>query len=220
MTGWIKIHRQITDNPLWNDKPFADGQAWIDLLLAVTFDRGSIKVKNGQRIELRRGECGYSNQTLANRWGWSRGKVTRFLLHLENEKMIQQKKVSNFNIIKVLNFDNFQNDTTNDTINDTTNGHQMIQQTDTIKNVKNEKNVKNVVFVVPKIEEIKKYCEERNNNVNALHFFDYYQSKGWMVGRNKMKDWKAAVRTWELKDEKAKPPKKKYNPYYNVYAED
>lgn len=217
MTGWIKIYRQITDNPLWTDKPFADGQAWIDLLLAVTFDRGSIKVKNGQRIELRRGECGYSNQTLANRWGWSRGKVTRFLLHLESQKMIQQKKVSNFNVIKVLNFENFQNDTTNDTTYDTTNGHQTVQQTDTIKNVKNVENVKNVkndYFIIPKIEEIKKYCNERNNKINPLQFYDYYQSNGWMVGRNKMKDWKAAVRTWEQKSKANSPPTpyREYNP--------
>lgn len=208
MTGWIKIYRQITDNPLWSDKPFADGQAWIDLLLAVTYDRGSIKVKNGQRIELRRGECGYSNQMLANRWGWSRGKVTRFLLYLENEKMIQQKKVSNFNIIKVLNFENFQNDTTNDT----TNGHQMIQQTDTIKKDKKEKKEKNY-FVIPKIEEIKNYCNERNNKINPLQFYDYYQSKGWMVGKNKMKDWKAAIRTWEQKSKANSPPPTPYTEY-------
>lgn len=213
MTGWIKIHRQITDNPLWGDKPFADGQAWIDLLLAVTYDRSSIKVKNGQRIELRRGECGYSNQTLANRWGWSRGKVTRFLSHLENEKMIQQKKVSGFNVIKVLNFDNFQNDTTNSTTNGTTNGHQTVQQTDTIKKEKKEKKEKNI-FVIPKIEEIKDYCASRNNKINPLQFFDYYQSNGWMVGRNKMKDWKAAVRTWEQKNKANSPPTpyREYNP--------
>lgn len=52
-------------------------------------------------------------------------------------------------------------------------------------------------FVVPQVEEIKKYCEERKNNVDAERFFDYYESKGWMIGKNKMKDWKAAVRTWE-----------------------
>ena len=140
MEGWIKIHRQITDNPIWKDKPFAEGQAWIDLLIAVTYDRSFIKVKNGTRIELRRGECGYSTQTLAERWGWSRGKVKRFLNYLENdEKMIQQKIVSNTTIIKVLNYSFFQNDTINDTIN----GQQTIQQTDTIKKDKKDKKDKN-----------------------------------------------------------------------------
>ena len=52
-------------------------------------------------------------------------------------------------------------------------------------------------FEKPTLSEIKQYCTERNNNVNAEHFFDYYESNGWKVGKNSMKDWKAAVRTWE-----------------------
>jgi uncharacterized protein YdaU (DUF1376 family) len=53
--------------------------------------------------------------------------------------------------------------------------------------------------IPPKIEDVKTYCKERNNNVDPDKWFDFYTSKGWMVGKNKMKDWKAAVRTWEDK---------------------
>ncbi|BCK01630.1 phage replisome organizer N-terminal domain-containing protein [Anaerocolumna chitinilytica] len=56
-------------------------------------------------------------------------------------------------------------------------------------------------FTPPTPEEIKSYCIERNNRVDPERFFDFYSSKGWMVGKNKMKDWKAAVRNWE-KDSK------------------
>lgn len=52
-------------------------------------------------------------------------------------------------------------------------------------------------FAPPTLEEVKAYCRERGNNVDPERWYDFYQSKGWMVGRNKMKDWKAAVRTWE-----------------------
>ena len=52
-------------------------------------------------------------------------------------------------------------------------------------------------FTKPTVEEIKAYCLERHNNVDADKFYNYYESNGWMVGRNKMKDWKASVRTWE-----------------------
>lgn len=52
-------------------------------------------------------------------------------------------------------------------------------------------------FVKPTIEEIREYCDERCNTVDVERFYDYYESNGWMVGKNKMKDWKAAVRTWE-----------------------
>ena len=52
-------------------------------------------------------------------------------------------------------------------------------------------------FVKPGVEEVRAYCLERRNRVDAQKFVDYYESNGWRVGRNPMKDWKAAVRTWE-----------------------
>lgn len=52
-------------------------------------------------------------------------------------------------------------------------------------------------FVPPSVEEVRAYCESRGNGVDAQAFVNFYQSKGWMVGKNKMKDWKAAVGTWE-----------------------
>lgn len=52
-------------------------------------------------------------------------------------------------------------------------------------------------FQKPTIEEIRQYCQERNNSVDPEKFFNVYESKGWLVGKSPMKDWKAAVRTWE-----------------------
>ena len=52
-------------------------------------------------------------------------------------------------------------------------------------------------FAKPTIEEVSDYCNERNNDVDAEKFYDYYSSNGWKVGKNAMKDWKASVRTWE-----------------------
>ena len=52
-------------------------------------------------------------------------------------------------------------------------------------------------FSPPTLEEVQAYCIERKNNVDAERFIDYYTSNGWKVGKNKMKNWKAAVRTWE-----------------------
>ena len=52
-------------------------------------------------------------------------------------------------------------------------------------------------FTPPTLEEVETYCKERNNTVDAETFINFYESKGWFVGKNKMKDWKAAVRTWE-----------------------
>ena len=52
-------------------------------------------------------------------------------------------------------------------------------------------------FVKPTVEEVRQYCMERRNRVDAQSFVDFYESKGWLVGKTPMKDWKAAVRTWE-----------------------
>ena len=52
-------------------------------------------------------------------------------------------------------------------------------------------------FVKPKVEEIEAYCRERQNGIDAHHFYDYYESNGWKVGKSPMKDWKATVRNWE-----------------------
>ena len=73
-------------------------------------------------------------------------------------------------------------------------------------------------FTPPSIEEVAAYCQERGNGVDASRFVDFYSSKGWMVGKSRMKDWKAAVRNWERsRDEKATPAKK---PGYNVQHHD
>ena len=54
----------------------------------------------------------------------------------------------------------------------------------------------------PFIDEIKEYCLERNNDIDAEQFYDFYESKNWYVGKNKMKDWRACVRTWEKRQVK------------------
>ena len=66
-------------------------------------------------------------------------------------------------------------------------------------------------FTPPTLEEVKSYCLERKNNVDAQRFIDYYSSNGWKVGKNPMKDWTAAVRTWERNSfGSAQKKKKKY----------
>lgn len=59
---------------------------------------------------------------------------------------------------------------------------------------------KKPTFIKPSLEEIEEYCRERNNQVDAQKFYDFYTSNGWKVGKNPMKDWRAAVRTWERSD--------------------
>ena len=59
---------------------------------------------------------------------------------------------------------------------------------------------KKALFKKPKLDEVKNYCILRKNNIDAEAFIDFYESKNFMIGKNKMKDWKAAVRTWERRE--------------------
>lgn len=60
-------------------------------------------------------------------------------------------------------------------------------------------------FIKPSVAEIQAYCNERHNSVSAERFYNFYESNGWKVGKNSMKDWKAAVRTWEQRDKAENP---------------
>ena len=72
-------------------------------------------------------------------------------------------------------------------------------------------------FKKPNKIEIKVYCVERQNNIDAEAFYDFYESKNWYIGKNKMKDWKAAVRTWESRDKKKPQTMSKIDMQLNEY---
>ena len=72
------------------------------------------------------------------------------------------------------------------------------------ENLNLESKSKSKLFIKPTIDEIKNYCLERKNNVNAESFSNYYEARGWKLKGIQMKDWKACVRTWEGNDYKPK----------------
>lgn len=94
----------------------------------------------------------------------------------DNQTITKQKPNNNQEITKAKPNDN---DNVNVNVNDNV-------------NVKNKRR-----FTPPTEEEVRAYCEERGNCVDPQTFINFYDSKGWMIGKNRMKDWKAAVRTWE-----------------------
>ena len=85
------------------------------------------------------------------------------------------------------------------------------------KNIKENIQEKSSRFVPPTLSEVKAYCQERNNGVNPEKWFDFYTSKNWMIGKNKMIDWKAAVRTWEHgKENKPAPRQSTGNQFFDL----
>lgn len=72
-------------------------------------------------------------------------------------------------------------------------------------------------FVPPCVDEVRAYCQERHNHIDAQRFVDYYAAAGWTRGKTKIKDWRACVRTWE----RAESSKRQNNaPDYSAYQEE
>ena len=126
-------------------------------------------------------------------------------------------QINTTRLVEYLSTSGCENDTTGDCENNTTRNNENITTNNKIKNKTNNKinnNIKETTkekkFTKPTLEEVQAYCKERNNNVDAERFIDFYTSKGWKVGNQPMKDWKACVRTWEKPNKhQAAPVEKK-----------
>ncbi|MCM0083959.1 hypothetical protein L4X63_20460 [Geomonas sp. Red32] len=208
MTGWIKLHRALTDHDLWLGDVFTRGQAWVDLLMLANHRPGHIR-RRGIRVSVNRGQVGYSQEAIAQRWRWSRGKVIRFLTELKRDERIsletELKNVAVTALITITNFDQYQGNGTED---DTENGPKTEPKTVLEQECKEGKEKISVrgKFTPPSQTEVQAYMADIGFDGDADRFVDFYASKGWMVGRNKMKDWKAAVRTWRKGQSQQTPP--------------
>ena len=144
--------------------------------------------------------------------------ITPFLTSLERNTEKYQKRVetNKKNIAKRWNEEDTKNTNGKSGIqNDTsdTNGNDSDSVSDNVNENDLKENIKRKVFTKPTTEEVKAYCAERKNNVDPDKFIDFYESKGWLIGKNPMKDWKACVRTWEKGG--SSPPNKPSSVYVN-----
>jgi len=109
MSGWIKLHRKITENPLYFSEPFNRSMAWVDMLL-IANHADNYFFKRGIRVEVKVGQIGYDLDTLGKRWQWSRGKVERFMQMLENDNQIIRQKTNVTTLISIVNYKEYQCD--------------------------------------------------------------------------------------------------------------
>lgn len=126
--GYIKLHRKICDNPIWQTKPFSQGQAWIDLLLLAEWQDRTVE-DAGETIIIPRGSLLTSTRELAERWGWSKDKVSRFLKQLVCDTMCDTKRdtkrATAKTLITLVNYSDYQDGLLDDaTQNETQNATQ------------------------------------------------------------------------------------------------
>jgi hypothetical protein len=139
--GWIRLHRKMTDNPLWTCEKFTRGQAWIDLLLLANHTDNYFYLRE-HKIIVKRGQVGYSQLALSERWKWSRSKVKKFLNDLEKEQQIKQQISKSTSVITIVNYEIYQQKEQQDAQQQDNSKTTEKQQQDTNKNVKEGKESK------------------------------------------------------------------------------
>ena len=108
MQGWVSIHRQIVENWIWKEKPFSQGQAWIDLLLLANHSENKVPLGN-EIVTVKSGSFITSELKLMDRWGWSKTKVRRFLNLLISDGMIVKKSDRKKTTITIVKYGLYQN---------------------------------------------------------------------------------------------------------------
>lgn len=206
MQGWIKLHRSIVDKPIWKQSTAEQKVVLITILLLANHKRSEWEFE-GKTFMCEAGQFITSLATLSEKCGKgiSIQNVRTALTRFEKLGFLTNRSTKTGRLITVENWGMYQAETENQQSN------QQKPNKDLTPN-KNDKNVRNT-FIPPTVEDVRAYCRDRNNTVDPEAFVAHYQSNGWMVGKNKMKDWKAAVRTWERKDAKNEvqaEPRKKY----------
>lgn len=208
--GWISLDRQITDNWIWEDKPFAYGQAWIDMLMMANHSDKKVLIDKTP-IEVSKGEFITSELKLMDRWGWSKSKVRRFLELLQNDGMIVKKtdrKKTTINIVNYSIYNTFETTerpqkdhrkTTKRPQKDTTNNITIKQLNKNIKNTYGE-----YAHVKLTDDELAKLKAQHDNVDELIKFLDeYIEEKGY-----KSKSHYLAIKRWVVKAVDEKKPKK------------
>lgn len=199
MTGdWLRLHRKALDSRVFSDDWLWKLWSWC-LMKACwkTSWKNGREVKPGQFVT---GRHQAADQLKVSPSKWYRGMQT-----LQEWGQIRVESNNVFTVVTICNWETYQPTTEEEW---TTSEQRMDnerttdeQRADTLLRKKEGKEGKEThtraTFVKPSVEEVRAYCRERNNVVDPEAFVAHYESNGWRVGRNPMKDWRAAVRTWE-----------------------
>ena len=213
--GFIMIDRSILEDDMYFSEKFTRMQALMDLCLLAAFKSRTFYIR-GNKVELQPMQVAKSIRDLADRWQWGINKVRSFILELEKSGIIDTQKTSVIQIITIKKYVvmNTQTDTQTDTPiiknNNVNNENKDIviesvvvsNEQQTLPTPTKEKKRRSSVFVKPTLEECIAYANEKGFNWDASRFYNYYESNGWRVGRNPMKNWKAAMSNWNTKEPK------------------
>ena len=197
MEGWVKLHRIIAEWEWWDDlNTFR--------LFATCLIYANHKDKKYRGKVIPRGSFLTGWEDLAAKSGLSVRSTRTSFNKLKSTGELTRKATSKGSLVTVVKYSDFQErqeKATSKTTHKATNDRQASDKLPTTtKNEKNEKNEKKRGFIRPTLQEVDEYGLTLNPPFkDAARFIDYYDSNGWKVARNPMKDWKATVRNWNRK---------------------
>ena len=243
--GYIKLHRKLLDCPVFDNEKLL--KVWIWCLFKATYkDRQVVigntvlNIKQGQFVygrdeaskSLKIPHTSFSRYmstlqnldmlTLKSTNKWTLATIKNWDVYQNGQDFVQNvgnKRASNGQEnslgFQQVTDDGFQNLDAKWA----TNGQQMgtNKKDNNIYKTKSAKEKPERKIIPPTLEMVSAYCESRNNNINPEYFCDYYESRDWFIGKNKMKDWQAAIRTWEGRNKErnisqaVQPEVKKYD---------
>lgn len=212
-SGWICLHRSIQDHWVFQRDDYF--RAWSIMIMAANHRDNKTLIK-GKLLSCKRGESVMSHQTWADKFGkgWNRSKVIRFFKLLENDHMIVQVNEQVTTRVTICNYSKFQDQLINsEQVSEQETEQVTVQQTNRTRTgdgtqLNNDNKVNNKTskararFVKPTLEEIRAYCTQENLSVDCEYFFNHYESNGWKVGRNPMKNWQLTMKNWHSRDSK------------------
>lgn len=203
--GFIKLDRKLFQSELWLREQFTYGQAWVDLIAMANWTDKD-KFYRNQHQKVKRGQIVTSQQSLADRWKWSRRQVRTYLRNLNESNMVTIKSTRNYTTITIVNYAIYQDARPTD---GPTNGQRKTnrrptddQQTTTQEESKEGKKEK---IYIPTRADVASYVSEKALPGDPDDVFDYYEAIGWEINGKPIKDWRAVVRRWKQYE----PPEQK-----------
>lgn len=206
-SGWVKVYRKLLDNPVVCKD--ADHIAvWVLMLLSATHTPQQV-LFGGDVITLQPGQFVSGRKAISNKVKVNENKVNRIIKFFKSQQLIEQQASTKNSLFTILNWSEYQESEQQNeqqvNNNCTTNEQQVnTNKNERMKECKNERidvgEKPTKRFVPPTFEEVDSYIKEKGYVVSAQRFIDFYESKNWYVGKNKMKDWKASVRGWQSRE--------------------
>ena len=187
MSGWIKLHKTLKDWQWYDDHNAT--RLLVHLLLSVNY-----KDKEWKEQTIKAGTYVTSWENLSKEIGLSVKQTRVAMDKLERSKEVARHATNKWQAVSLIKWDKLQ-------CEDVEKGSQTDKQRATTKESKEIKNI----FIPPNFNDILEFCMQNDLDLDANKFINFYESKGWLVGKAKMKNWQAAVRNWAT----PKQPKEK-----------